>query len=143
MNKITIKKLETINELKELAMVFSRAFEQEYSTTDEYLYSIIKNSSCLVLGAMEQSRVVGGLIAFEMTPIHGIKEFYIYDIAVDPIYQKQGIGKMLMLSIKDEARLRGIGTIFVEAESEDTDAVAFYRKIGGEEVLVNHFNFYI
>lgn len=138
-----IKKLENIRELQQLAAVFSLAFDSQYSTSEEYLSTMLQNSSCVILGAVVESRIVGGLVAFIMTPIHGTKELYVYDIAVHPDFQKQGIGTALMETLKQEARAQGVGTIFVEAESEDEGAVAFYRAIGGEEVAVNHFNFIV
>lgn len=141
MNNTMIKKLESIEDLKELVTVFSLAFESTYNTTDEYMSSMLQNSSCVILGAVVEGRIVGGLVAFAMAPIHGTKELYVYDIAVHPEFQKRGLGAQLMDALKQEARLRGVGTIFVEAESEDSGAVAFYRAIGGEEVAVNHFNF--
>lgn len=143
MNNLTIKKLKSANELKELIQVFSLAFEADYTTTDEYLESMLHNSTSVILGAELDQKIVGGIVAFEMTPIHGTKEFYVYDIAIHPEFQKKGIGALLMKELKAEAVVRGIGTIFVEAESEDEGAVAFYRAIGGEEVAVNHFNFSI
>ncbi len=143
MNIFSITKLNTVTELRELISVFSLAFESEYKVEDAYLGKMLESSTTLVLGAMEDEKIVGGLVAIEMLPIHGAKEFYIYDIAVHPEYQQKGIGKKLMASLKEEAKMRGVETIFVEAESEDTGAVAFYRKIGGEEVAVNHFNFNI
>ncbi len=141
MNTATIKRLERVEDLKELVATFSLAFESSYNTTDEYLSSMLQNKLCVILGAVVRTRVVGGLVAFEMMPIHGTKEFYVYDIAIHPDFQKQGLGRRLMDTLKQEARTRGIGTIFVEAESDDKNAVAFYQSIGGEEVLVNHFNF--
>lgn len=135
-----IKKLEKPNELKELMNVFALVFESECDTTDLYIESMLANHNCVIFCAVAESRIIGGLVAFEMTPIHGTKELYIYDIAVHPDFQKRGVGKKLIEAIKEEARVRGVGTIFVEAESEDEGAVAFYRAIGGEEVAVNHFN---
>lgn len=141
MEIISIKNLQSITELQELISVFSQAFESEYSTSETYLKTVLENKAAIRLGAFSEQKIVGGLIAFEMTPIHGIKELYIYDIAVHPEYQKRGIGAKLIEHLKAEAKNRDIGTIFVEAESEDEGAVAFYRKIGGEEIAVNHFNF--
>lgn len=132
-----------VEELRELITVFSHAFEAKYSVTDTYLQSMLNNSAAIILGVCMQSRIVGGLVAFEMTPIHGSKELYIYDIAIHPDFQNQGLGALLIEHIKTKAKQRGIGTVFVEAESEDTGAVAFYRAIGGEDVSVNHFNFTI
>lgn len=143
MKNLSIKKLESLEEIKELITVFSLAFESPHNTTDEYLSSMLQNSSCVIFGALVEMRIVGGLVAFEMTPIYGIREFYIYDIAVHPKFQKQGLGKQLIEALKKEAYVRGVEVMFVEVESEDGGAVAFYRAIGGQEVSVNHFNFNI
>lgn len=142
-NPHTIKMLTEIHEIQDLMKVFALAFESEYQTDDTYLENMLENNSTILIGAFGLTDIIGGLVAFEIHPIHGKKEIYIYDIAVHPDYQKQKIGTHLIDYLKDEAKLRGIDTIFVEAESEDDGAVAFYRAIGGEEVQVNHFNFKI
>ncbi len=136
-----ITELHSVRELRELISVFSLAFESVYQVSDAYLQQMLDNPETLVLGATINGGIVGGLVAIEMFPIHGAKEFYIYDIAVHPEYQKQGLGKALIGYLTQEAKKRGITTIFVEAESEDEGAVAFYQALGGEEVSVNHFNF--
>lgn len=138
-----IKKLENINELRELSRVFALAFESGYTLTELYLETMLQNPMCVIFGAFSDQEIVGGLVAFEMMPMHGTKELYVYDIAVHPAYQRNGIGVKLVNALKDEAKVRGAGTIFVEAELEDKDAVAFYRAIGGEEIVVGHFNFKI
>lgn len=141
MGNIVIKKIEKLDELKRLIQVFTLAFETEYNTTDKYLENMLANKNMLTLAAFLEDEVIGGLVAFEMTPIHGTKELYIYDIAVHPKKQKQGVGSKLLDQLKLEAKEIGVGTIFVEAEADDTGAVAFYRAIGGEEIPVSHFNF--
>ncbi len=109
MNNLTIKKLESIGEVKELIKVFSLAFESDYTTTDAYLEAMLNSRTSVILGAVLDRQVVGGIVAFEMTPIHGTKELYIYDIAVHPQFQKQSIGTLLIKEIKEEARARGAG----------------------------------
>ncbi len=143
MNNISIIKINSVEQLRKLISVFSVAFETEYEVTDEYLSKMLESGTTLVLGVAQEEKIVGGLVAMEMSPIHGTKEFYIYDIAVHPEHQQKGIGKKLIEHLKIEAKSREVKTIFVEAESEDAGAVEFYRKIGGEEVAVNHFNFNI
>jgi aminoglycoside 3-N-acetyltransferase I len=138
---ISINNINTVEKLKELISVFSISFEDRYTADDLYLAKMLENKSTLILGAIADDKVVGGLVAFEFNPIHGSKELYIYDIAIHPDFQKQGIGKRLIEQLKIQAKQRGVKTIFVEAETEDTGAVAFYRAIGGEEVEVRHFNF--
>ncbi len=141
MKNISINNINTVEKLKELISVFSISFEDRYTADDLYLAKMLENKSTLILGAIADDKVVGGLVAFEFNPIHGSKELYIYDIAIHPDFQKQGIGKRLIEQLKIQAKQRGVKTIFVEAETEDTGAVAFYRAIGGEEVEVRHFNF--
>lgn len=141
MESIQIKNLSNISEVRQLISVFSLAFESKYEVEDSYLLEMLTNSTALILGAFAEEEVLGGLVAFQINPIHGKREFYIYDIVVHPNHQRRGIGKRLIKELKEEARKRGIETIFVEAENEDTHAVLFYRTLGGEEVLVNHFNF--
>ncbi len=143
MNNISIIKLDKVEHLRELVSVFALAFESEYEVSDEYFSMMLESSTTLILGAIQEEKIVGGLVAMELLPIHGTKEFYIYDIAVHPEHQQKGIGRKLIEHLKVEAKNRGIETIFVEAESEDAGAVEFCRKIGGEEVKVNHFNFNI
>lgn len=139
----TIKTITTIEELRQLINVFATTFEEAYNADDTYLDNMLENNSTILIGAFGVADLIGGLVAFEIHPIHGKKEIYIYDIAVHPDYQKQGIGTHLIDYLKDEAKNRGVDTVFVEAKSEDEGAVAFYRAIGGEEVVVNHFNFKI
>jgi len=136
-------KINSVAQLRELVSVFTLAFETEYKVSDEYLNTMLEGSTTLILGAVVDEKIVGGLVAMEILPIHGSKEFYIYDIAVHPAHQQKGIGRKLIEHLKVEAKSRGIQTIFVEAESEDIGAVEFYLAIGGEEVMVNHFNFNI
>lgn len=136
-----IKKLDTLSEVQNLVEVFTLAFEQKYTVTDEYLTNMLNDDKTLMLGLYRNNDIVGGLVAFEMMAIHGTKELYIYDIAVHPEHQKQGFGRALMEHLKKEAKKMNVQMIFVEAESEDKGAVGFYRSLGGEEVSVNHFNF--
>lgn len=141
MRNIAIKTLHTNDELRQLISVFSLAFEAHYNVDDTSLIGMSENKQMVLLGTFVEDKIVGGLVVFEMTPIHGAKELYIYDIAIHPEHQKQGIGTKLIAHLKEEAKSRGVKTIFVKAESEDIGAVAFYRAIGGEEMAVNHFNF--
>jgi aminoglycoside 3-N-acetyltransferase I len=141
MKKIVIKELMSIQELRQLITVYSLAFEQSYQVTNEYLSKLLSNQHAVMLGAWDDNVLLGGIVAFEMSPIHGRKELYVYDIAVHPDSQKSGIGRALLEKLKLIAKLRGVSVIFVEAESEDEGAVSFYRTVGGKEVAVNHFNF--
>lgn len=141
MSEISVVPMNNIKELRELLSVFSRAFDADYNVSDQYLEELLKNPCTRVFGALRNGSIVGGVVACELLPIHGTKEVYIYDIAVEPCFQQQGVGRVLFNKLQEYAKSVGARTVFVEAEAEDTGAVSFYRKLGGEEVLVNHFNF--
>lgn len=139
MRMIEIKTIDTVPELQALMAVCEKAFESAYVADDVYLEKMLTERNGIYLGAYDNERLVGGVVAFELLPLHGIRELYLYDIAVDPEYQRQGIGAMLIAAIKEEATKRDIRVVFVEAEADDEGAVAFYRAIGATEVSVTHF----
>lgn len=64
---------------------------------------------------------------------------YIYDLAVDARYRRQGIATALVEELKSIAATRGAYVIFVQADCGDEPAIALYTKLGiREEVL--HFD---
>lgn len=139
MHTIEIKTVDTVPELRALMAVCEKAFDSPYVADDAYLEEMLNQSHGVYLGAYDDKRLVGGVVAFALVPLHGTKELYLYDIAVHPEYQRQGIGAMLIAATKEEAIKRDIRVVFVEAEADDDGAVAFYRAIGATELSVTHF----
>lgn len=137
---IIYKKITDTENLQKLVSIFDIVFEKSSSPSIEYLSTIISDNTLCNIGAFVDGNIVGGLSAHELPTLSGDKEFYLYDIGVLPEYQKMGIGTSLIKELKKEAKIRNIFTIFVEAESDDAGAVAFYRSLGEEEILVQHFN---
>ncbi len=139
---ITYSTLSDLEEIRQLQKVFQNAFEG--SDSKKHLALVQKenhvDSDVCIIGAISDSRVIGGLVAYELRLLNGTKEMYLYDIAVLPEFQKKGIGTKLIDLLKEEGRRRGATTIFVEAEADDDTAVAFYRSLGEEELEVRHFN---
>jgi aminoglycoside 3-N-acetyltransferase I len=134
------QKLSSVEDVRKLLSIFDIVFEKRSSPSTERLTTVCSDNAVFNLGAFVDGALVGGLSAHELALVSGEKEFYLYDIGVLPEYQKKGIGTCLIRELKKEARMRGVSTIFVEAESEDEGAVAFYRSLGEEEVFVRHFN---
>lgn len=130
--------LKEVTHLKTLSRIFDTVFEAETNSAEET--PLIQNPSLCAIGAMYENTIVGGLVAYELPLLNGTKEMYLYDIAILPDFQRRGIGTMLIATLKDEAKQRGASTIFVEAEADDTAAVAFYRTLESEEIAVRHFN---
>jgi aminoglycoside 3-N-acetyltransferase I len=64
-------------------------------------------------------------------------EFFIYDLAVEPSHQRLGIATRLLEKIKEICDQREINSIFVDAHTEDVEAIKFYESLGhgqGESV---------
>ncbi len=63
-----------------------------------------------------------------------IDHWGILAIAVDPEYQRQGIGEMLMSYAEAHASTIGVKNIELSVHPENIPAVSFYEKIGWEKV---------
>ena len=92
-------------------------------------------------------------------------EIFIYDVAVIPAFQRRGIGRRLLLDLRERANAIGVpvafvaadnedthaaeylalefalGVAFVAADNEDTHALDFYRALGGVSSAVTVFTF--
>ena len=61
-----------------------------------------------------------------------IKDGWIPLIAVDPDYQKKGIGTLLMQTIENYFRSKGTKEVKIEVRESNVGALEFYKKIGFE-----------
>jgi aminoglycoside 3-N-acetyltransferase I len=94
--------------------------------------------------ALKEKQVVGGITGYELPMyLKEEKEMYLYDLAVDENYRRQGIASSLIEELKRYSKENNIKTIFVEAEEEDTGAVNFYKSLKAEELRAQHFNILI
>src|SRR5690606_5892520 len=96
----------------------------------------------LALVALDGSIVVGGLAAYELRKFEQQRsEIYIYDLAVNTRYRRQGIATALIAKLKRIAKARGAYVIFVQADTgvEDEPAIALYTKLGIREKVL-HFD---
>jgi aminoglycoside 3-N-acetyltransferase I len=129
---------------KKLIALFHKVFETENpATADEsHLKSLLAKPEFIVFVALHENEVVGGLTACELQMYaSNHSEAYIYDIAIQPEFQRKGCGKKLLSAFSDYCQQNGIKEFFVEAHESDEHAVNFYRSSGGKPEKVVHFNF--
>jgi aminoglycoside 3-N-acetyltransferase I len=125
--------------------MFGAAFEDVATYTDKqpddaYLAALLSRPDFIAIAAVSEDQVVGGLAAYVLTKFEQARsETYIYDLAVEKSFRRQGIAKAMIREVQKESRARGAYVVFVQADNEDEPAVALYTKLGvREEVL--HFD---
>ena len=130
--------------LQELLLVFQNVFEMEAKQLPPvvYLTKLLELQKVMVLVIMSNNKVVGGLTAYELPSYYTqTSEMFIYDIAITPNYQRQGLGKQLVVAFKAYCKENGIPEFFVLAHESDTHALDFYRSLGGRAERVVNFVF--
>lgn len=143
-NEIYITKLnkDDRRQLKKLIELFNEVFEEYHSVaSNEHLDKLLSKTEFLAVVAIKEGEIIGGLTAYELPRYYNDRsEFYIYDIAVKTELHNQGVGKKLIAFLKRHGKENDVETIFVEAHSEETQAVKFYESTFGKSEKVDHFN---
>jgi aminoglycoside 3-N-acetyltransferase I len=116
--------------------------ENDQPPGDAHIARMLAREDFFAFAALAGSRVIGGVTAhvLPMTRSESF-ELFIYDLAVDPPFQRQGVGRRLIQDLLASAAERGIRVAFVPADNEDTHALDFYRAIGGTPSPVTIFTF--
>jgi aminoglycoside 3-N-acetyltransferase I len=141
------KQLESsdIDILKQLLMVFGESFEdidtyQGAVPSDSYLESLLSKPHFIVIVAMRDNKVVGGLAAYELEKFEqDRREIYIYDLAVDVEHRRKGIATKLIQELQQIAKKRRAYVIYVQADQGDMPAIRLYESLGVKED-VHHFD---
>jgi aminoglycoside 3-N-acetyltransferase I len=144
--EISFKKLSATDsgDLTELIGVYTTAFEMDDFELPSlaYLETLLNKENLLFLTVSHENKIIGGLTAYILFSVYEEKtEVYIYEIGIKPEYQRKGIGQKLLSELIIYCKAAGHKNIFVQADVEDTHALDFYRKTGGREADVRHFNY--
>ena len=121
--------------------MFNTVFEEEQNTgSDAHLLKLLENKSFIAIAAVSEKEVLGGLTAYELPMIYSdASEVILYDMAVRMEYQRMGVGKGLIQSLKEYCIKNKIETFFVMAHEEDIHAIEFYHATGGKSEKVVNF----
>lgn len=127
---------------REMFAVMAAAFgEPAEPLSDEYVDRLLSSSSFWAVAAFEGDRVVGGITAHTIPMTRSPSaELFVYDLAVHEDFRRQGIGARLMAELRAQAAEAGVAEIFVPADEDDVEALAFYRSLAGRESAVSHFS---
>lgn len=141
-----IKKLNSgsLANFKSLIEIFKDVFENdEPIANDEQLGKLLNNPDFFVFVVLLNNKVVGGLTIYVLHRYYDTKPIaYIYDVGISPDFQGQGLGKALIAEVCNFCKKNGLEDAYVEAESDDIDAVSFYRKTKfSSEMNAIHFTY--
>ena len=87
-----------------------------------------------------QLAVGGEMAAFAITQVV-LDEATLFNIAVDPAYQRRGLGRELLEAVIDEVEKRGVATLWLEVRASNAPAIALYESLGFNEADVRR-NYY-
>ena len=110
---------------------------------DDWLDAFLAGPANFVVVARHADEVVGGLVGYVLDKFEQRRrEAYVYDLAVDGAHQRRGVGTRLMREALAVARARGCYHLFVQADDDDPDAIAFYQALRpDEDIVARHFGF--
>lgn len=134
-----------IPQLRELNLLFGDAFAEPETygaepPSDDYLGEGLAAPHIVVLVALVEARVAGGLVAYELRKFERQRsEIYIYDLAVAAPFRRRGIASALLQHLCRIAAERGASSVFVQADYVDAPAIALYAKFGAREEVL-HFD---
>jgi len=125
--------------------LFGRVFEDAESyvgkpPSEAYAQKVLSKESVIPLVALSEERLIGGLVAYELDKLEQERsEIYIYDLAVDDEFRRQGVVTALIQNLGEIASGRGAWVIYVQADYGDEPAIALYTKLGVREDVM-HFD---
>ena len=139
--KFSIERLgtEDLGEMRELNQLFGSCFEDPDTyggepPSDVYLRDWLALPTVIALVARRDGQVIGGLVAYVLQKFERARsEIYIYDLAVNPESRRQGVATALIERVSDITCQTGAWVTFVQADYEDSPAVALYEKLGLRE----------
>src|SRR4051794_35051092 len=134
-----------VERVRNLNALFANAFSDvetyaNHPPSSAYLSELLAKDQVIVLVALLGERVVGGLVAYEMSKFEQARsEIYIYDLAVAETFRRQGIATALITNLQAIAAQCGAWDIFVQADYVDPPAQALYERLGTREEVL-HFD---
>ena len=120
-----------MNEAAAIAAMSRQLIEHglAWSWNEERVERCLRNRDCVVLAARDRRRIIGFAI-MEFYAIHA----HLNLLAVQPGYQRQGIGKQLLEWLEASARTAGIFKVHLELRATNEGARTFYEKLGYRSV---------
>nr|WP_279639129.1 GNAT family N-acetyltransferase [Sphingomicrobium sediminis] len=116
--------------------LYAAAFEDDEHylsapPSGDYLRTCLSDPLFLAFVAEDEGKVVGALTGYELRKFEReASELYIYDLAVDEDYRREGVASALIEAVRSHGREIGATVVFVQADKDDAPPMALYAKFG-------------
>lgn len=84
--------------------------------------------------------VDGVMAGFAVTQVV-LDEATLFNIAIDPAFQHQGLGRRLLEYLIERLREKSVTTLWLEVRASNAKAISLYQSLGFNEAAVRH-NYY-
>jgi aminoglycoside 3-N-acetyltransferase I len=122
-----------------MAEVFDEDVEE---LSAAYISGLLSRADFWAMAALRDARPIGGITAHVLPMTRSeARELFIYDLAVQPVHQRRGVGRLLVETLCRDAAAASVPVAFVPADVDDDHAVAFYHALGGKAAPVTIFSF--
>lgn len=99
--------------------------------SDIYLSELLGKEHFITGVAMADGVVIGGLAGYQLDKFeHDRRGIYIYDLAVLAEHRRRGVATGLIYELHEVVAARRIYVIFVQADLDDSPAIALYESLG-------------
>jgi ribosomal protein S18 acetylase RimI-like enzyme len=85
----------------------------------------LRHAGSTILGARREAKLVATVMVG-----HDGHRGWVYYLAVDPAFRRQGVGTMLMRSAEQWCRERGVPKLQLMVRSENVELACFYTALG-------------
>ena len=136
-----------LDDFKAMLYIFEDVFEMDGFTlpSDHYLSTLLQKPHFKAFIAKVDTVVVGGMTVYILDQYYSsTSQAYLYDLGVARSHQRNGIARALIEALKTFCAAHGIEEVFVQADSEDEHARAFYRSTSPSRVSdVVHYTYVV
>lgn len=128
---------------RQLFTLMAEVFDEERQLLSAgYIDQLLSQETFWTIAAFWDEEIVGGITAHTLPMTRSESaEIFVYDIAVRSDYQRRGVGRQLIKTLRREAAAISIQDVIIPADNEDQSALSFYDGIGGEASPVTFFIF--
>jgi [ribosomal protein S18]-alanine N-acetyltransferase len=114
----------TLDDLDEVLVIERASFQTPWSR-GAFRYELTQNRVARCLVVRTGRTLAGYLCLWEIA-----REIHITNLAVDPARRRRGLARLLLASVFDDARRRGMELIFLEVRPTNEEALKLYESLG-------------